>query len=91
MRHRFAIQDVAFVIGVILLIGLGVYEFSFMGSVEEDKRVEFEEMLILGGIVITCVLYLGWRRVRDQEREIQRRVIAEHRAHELAQDRKSVV
>lgn len=84
MRHRFAIQDVAFAIGVILLIGLGAYEFSFMGSVEENKRIEFEEMVIFGGVVITSILYLGWRRVRDQEREIQRRMAAEHRAHELA-------
>jgi diguanylate cyclase (GGDEF)-like protein len=84
IRHRFTIQDGAFVIGVILLAGFGAYEFSFLGSVEADKRVEFEEMLILGALIVIAVLYLGWRRVRDQEREISRRIVAERRAHELA-------
>jgi diguanylate cyclase (GGDEF)-like protein len=84
MRHRFTIQDGAFVIGVILLAGLGAFEFSLAGSVEADKRIDFMEMLILGGIVVISVLYLGWRRVRAQEREINRRIIAERRAHRLA-------
>jgi diguanylate cyclase (GGDEF)-like protein len=84
MRHRLALQDFAFVLGVVLLAGLGAYEFSFTGSVEADKRIDFEEMLLLGAVVVVAILYLGWRRVRDQEREINRRIAAERRAHELA-------
>jgi diguanylate cyclase (GGDEF)-like protein len=84
MRHRLTIQDAAFAIGIILLVGFGAYEFSFTGSIQADKRIEFEEMLILGAIIVVAILYLGWRRVRDQEREIRRRIIAERRAHELA-------
>jgi diguanylate cyclase (GGDEF)-like protein len=84
VRHRITIQDAAFVIGVILLLGFAAYEFNFTGSVEEDKRVEFEEMLILGAIIVVAILYFGWRRVRDQEREIKRRIVAERRAHLLA-------
>jgi diguanylate cyclase (GGDEF)-like protein len=84
MRHRITIQDGAFVLGVILLAGFGAYELSFTGSIEADKRVEFEEMLLLGALIIVSILYLGWRRVRDQEREISRRIAAERRAHKLA-------
>jgi len=84
LRHRVTIQDAAFVIGVVLLVGFGAYEFSFTGSVQADKRIEFEEMLILGAMIVIGILYLGWRRVMDQEREIRRRIIAERRAHELA-------
>lgn len=84
MRHRIALQDVVFALGILLLIGLAAYEFSFTGSVEEDKRVEFEEMLLFSIVVVFSILYLGWRRVRDQEREIKKRVEAERRAHELA-------
>jgi diguanylate cyclase (GGDEF)-like protein len=83
-RHRVAIQDVAFIIGVILLLGFGAYEFSFTGSIEADKRIDFTETLVLGAVIVILILYLGWRRVRDQEREIGRRVTAERRAHELA-------
>jgi diguanylate cyclase (GGDEF)-like protein len=84
MRNRVTLQDAAFVIGIILLVGLAAFEYSFTGSVQEDKRIDFEEMLALGALVVVSVLYLGWRRVRDQEREISRRIAAERRAHELA-------
>lgn len=83
-RHRSAIQDGAFVIGVILLVGFGAYELSFTGVVEPDKQIDFAETLIVGAIIVILILYLGWRRVRDLEREIKRRVTAERRAHELA-------
>lgn len=84
MRHRGSLQDAAFVLGVILLVGLAAFEFSFTGAIQEDKRIDFEEMLVLGALVVVSILYLGWRRVRDQEREIRRRIMAERRAHELA-------
>jgi diguanylate cyclase (GGDEF)-like protein len=84
MRHRYTIQDVLFAICIIMLAFLAAYEFSFTGSVETEKRIEFQEMLVVGAIIIVLVLYLGWRRVKDQEREIKQRLVAERRAHELA-------
>lgn len=84
MQHRVTMQDASFAIAIILLVGLGAYEYSFTGSIEENRRVEFEEMLLFGTVVVTSILYMGWRRVRDQEREIKRRVAAERKAHELA-------
>ena len=84
LRHRLTIQDAAFAIGILLLVGMGLYEFSLTGSLEADKRIEFEEMLLFGAVVVFSILYLGWRRVRDQEREIKRRIEAERRSHELA-------
>ena len=84
VQHRLTIQDAAFAIGIILLAGFGAFEFSFTGSVQAERRIEFEEMLILGAVIVVSILYLGWRRVRDQQREIGRRIAAERRAHELA-------
>ncbi|HTJ03321.1 MAG TPA: EAL domain-containing protein [Methylovirgula sp.] len=84
VRHRYTIQDVLFVVCIIVLAFLAAYEFSFTGSVETEKRMEFQEMLVVGAIIIVLVLYLGWRRVKDQEREIKQRLTAERRAHQLA-------
>ena len=70
VQHRITIQDVAFVIGIILLAGFGAFEFSFMGSVQEDKRIEFEEMLILGAVIVISILYLGLSVARAISRAI---------------------
>ena len=59
LQHRLTIQDVAFVIGIILLAGFGAFEFSFTGAVQQEKRIEFEEMLILGAVIVIAILYLG--------------------------------
>ena len=83
IRHRLTIQDVAFVIGIVLLIGLGAYQYFSAGSAAEDGHIKVEEVLVLGGLVIIPIVYLGWRRVKDLEREINRRIAAERRAHVL--------
>lgn len=83
-RNRIAAQDIALAIGIILLTGFVAYEATLTGSIPSEKRLEFEEMLAVGAFIVATLLYLGWRRVRDQEREIGRRMAAERRAHELA-------
>lgn len=83
-RNRIAAQDIALAIGIILLTGFVAYEATLTGSIPSEKRLEFEEMLAVGALIVATLLYLGWRRVRDQEREIGRRMAAERRAHELA-------
>jgi diguanylate cyclase (GGDEF)-like protein len=84
VRHRFGIRDAVLAIALILLLGLAAYEYSFIGAVQDERRIEFEEMLVLTAVVVGVVVYLGWRRVVDLEREIRRRLGAERRAHELA-------
>lgn len=82
MRHRVTIQDMVFVIGIVLLIGFGAYQYFSAGSDAANKRIDFEEVLVFGGLIIIPIVYLGWRRMKDLEREINRRIAAEQRAHE---------
>lgn len=84
LRHRPSIQDAILVLGAVLFAGFAAWEFSLTGSINDDKRIEFQELLFLGAIVVAGVFYFGGRRIRDQEREIDRRIVAERRAHELA-------
>jgi hypothetical protein len=84
VRHRVSIQDIALVLGVMLLAGFIAFEFSFVDNLSADKRVEFEELIALAGILIVAVSLFGWRRMVEQEREIARRIAAERRAHDLA-------
>lgn len=83
-RQRVTIQDVAVFLGIVLLIGLAAYQYSFTGSSDGDKRIEFEEALVLAGVIVVPIVYLGWRRISDLQRELSRRIAAERRAHELA-------
>ncbi|HVZ52212.1 MAG TPA: EAL domain-containing protein [Pseudolabrys sp.] len=82
VRHRVTIKDVAVVIGVVLLVGFGVYQYFAAGSATADRHIDIQEVLVLGGLVVIPIVYLGWRRVKDLEREISRRIAAERRAHE---------
>ena len=82
MRHRVTIQDVAIVIGIVLLIGFGIYQYFSASSAAGDKRIDIKEVLVFSGLLIIPIVYLGWRRVKDLEREINRRIAAERRAHE---------
>jgi len=84
VKHRFSLQDGGLAIAVIFVMGIGAYTFSFTGSLDSTKQIEFEELIILAVVVFLAILYLGWRRVREQEREINRRIAAERLAHELA-------
>ena len=49
-----------------------------------DKRIELQEAIGLGILFVVGIIYFGWRRMAEQEREITRRIAAESRAHELA-------
>jgi diguanylate cyclase (GGDEF)-like protein len=72
------------VLGTMLIAGLLGFELSLSGKLEDDKRIEFQEAVVLAGLLILAVLFFGWRRMVEQEREITRRIAAERRSHELA-------
>jgi diguanylate cyclase (GGDEF)-like protein len=83
-RHRVTIRDAVLISLVVILAGFMAYEFDFAGNFDEDKRIEFQEAIALGVILMATLIYFAWRRIAEQEREIARRVAAERRAHELA-------
>jgi diguanylate cyclase (GGDEF)-like protein len=84
MRHHRSFRDGGFIIGIIAAAGLIAFEYDFSGEMQDDKKIEFQELLALGALVVFSVFYFGWRRMVEQEREIGRRIAAERRAHELA-------
>lgn len=84
MRHRVSIQDAWLVIGTMCAVAFIGFEFDFAGDLSDDKRINFEEMLALGGVTALAILMFAYRRMVAQEREIARRIAAERRAHELA-------
>lgn len=83
-RHRVGIREVVLIICVVFTASLIVFEFDFGESMSGDKRIDFQEMIGLGAIFVGCMVYFGLRRMIEQEREIARRIVAESRAHELA-------
>jgi len=83
-RYRVGISDAVLIICLVFAAGFVVFEFEFGGSISDEKQVTFQEMIGLGILFVGCVVYFGWRRLLEQEREIARRIAAESRAHELA-------
>jgi diguanylate cyclase (GGDEF)-like protein len=83
-RHRVGLREAIVIICVVLAAGFLAFEYNFSGNITNDKQIDFQEALGLGILVIGCVVYLGWRRMIEQEREIARRIAAEKRAHDLA-------
>jgi diguanylate cyclase (GGDEF)-like protein len=83
-RHRIGIREAVLIVCVVITVGFLVFEYDFGDSISESKRIDFQEAIGLGILFIGCIVYFGWRRMLEQEREIARRVAAETRAHELA-------
>ena len=83
-HHRVSLQDAGLLAGAIIVAGLVAFEYDFSGTLPHDKRIEFQEAIALGAVTILGIIYFGWRRMIEQEREIARRIAAEQRAHELA-------
>jgi diguanylate cyclase (GGDEF)-like protein len=83
-RHRVGIREAVLIICIVFAAGFVAFEYEFGSSISGDKQVDFQEMVGLGVLFVGCTIYFGLRRMVEQEREIERRVAAESRAHELA-------
>jgi hypothetical protein len=66
-HHRVSLRDAVLVAGTIVTAGLIAFEYDFGGAVPEDKRIEFHEAIALAVIVISGLIYFGWRRMTEQE------------------------
>jgi diguanylate cyclase (GGDEF)-like protein len=83
-RHRVGIRETALLAGLIIVVGFVALHFEFGGGSSSDLQIDLYEAIVIGACFLASVIYLGWRRIADQEREIARRTDAERRAHELA-------
>src|SRR5689334_13041759 len=83
-RHFLSFRDAAILIALVLTVGYLAYQYDFSGSLAADKRIEFQEAIGLGIVFVLSLAFFGWRRINEQEHEIERRIVAERRAHELA-------
>jgi diguanylate cyclase (GGDEF)-like protein len=83
-RHRVGVREAFLIICIVFTAGFFAFEFEFGNSFSGEKQIDFQEMLALGILIVGGIVYLGWRRLIEQEREIERRIAAESRAHELA-------
>lgn len=50
----------------------------------EVKKLQVEEIFVLGSILVIGLLVFSWRRMRDREREARLRIAAEQSAHHSA-------
>src|SRR5690349_4885481 len=82
--HIVSLRDAALLIGAVLAVGIVAFEYDFSGNGLDDKRIELQEAIGLGVVFVSAMLFFGWWRIAEQEREIARRIAAERRAHELA-------
>jgi diguanylate cyclase (GGDEF)-like protein len=83
-RHRVGIREAVLIVCVVFGAGFVAFEYDLSSSISSDKQIDFQEMIGLGLLFVGCTIYFGLRRIFEQEREIERRVAAESRAHELA-------
>lgn len=88
VKHRVSIQDLGLILAVVLVLAYIAFEvdiFVTQGSVPmEQKLVELDEALLLGGVLALGLLIFAARRYMEQKREMARRIAAEGRARELA-------
>ncbi|MCP4738743.1 MAG: EAL domain-containing protein [Bosea sp.] len=88
VKHRVSIQDLGLILAVVLVLAYIAFEvdiFVTQGSVPmEQKLVELDEALLLGGVLAIGLLIFAARRYMEQKREMARRIAAEGRARELA-------
>ncbi|KRE22016.1 hypothetical protein ASE66_26570 [Bosea sp. Root483D1] len=89
VKHRVSIQDLSLIMAIVLVLTYIAFEidvFVTQGSNAplEQKLVELDEALLLGGLLSIGLLIFGARRYMEQKREMARRIAAEGRARELA-------
>jgi diguanylate cyclase (GGDEF)-like protein len=88
MKHRISIQDLSMLTLILLVLAYLVFEIDVFvtqgGMSPEQKMIELDEALLLGGVLAVGLLVFSMRRYAEQKREMARRIAAEGRARELA-------
>ena len=84
VEHRSILGDGAIIAAVMAIAGALLFLFDLQGHLSIDRRVDLDELLVLGLILGLALSCFGLRRIVAQEREIGRRIQAEARARFLA-------
>jgi len=88
MRHRISLQDLGMLGAVLLVLGYIAFEVDIFvtegSTTDEQKKIELDEALLIGGVMAVGLLAFALRRYFEQKRETARRIAAEGRARELA-------
>jgi len=82
--HRVSIGETLLLGGVVVGSGLLALRYEIDSITGGGQQIDLYEAAVVGSLFLVGILYLGWRRIADQEREIARRTVAEQRAHEMA-------
>ena len=82
------LQDGLLLAAVFAIAVMLAFEYDiFWGphaAVSQEREIELDEALALGTLLSLGLLAMSWRLLRAQRREMNRRIVAERRARELA-------
>jgi diguanylate cyclase len=87
IKHRVTIQDLVFLAGAVLSVGFLALEYDVFReevAASPRQRINQDELLALGAVLVFGLLIFAWRRMREYKKELMRRVAAEHDAHASA-------
>ena len=84
IRHRLAAQDLVFLAGALACVGYLGLEYDFFHdegiAQPSEQKLELDEILTLGAILIVGLLVFAWRRMQQYKKELMRRIEAERDA-----------
>lgn len=87
-RHKSQSRDLGIIVLGLLLAAFVCYEvdvFAHQGTLSShQKGIDLDESLLLGVLLAVSMFVYSVRRLREQRRELGRRVTAERKARELA-------
>lgn len=87
-KHRIEIRDLIFVLATFLGAGFLALEYDVFREgdivLPEEQRLELDEILSLGALLVIGLLIFSWQRIREYKKELMRRIGAEHRAEAAA-------
>jgi predicted signal transduction protein with EAL and GGDEF domain len=87
-QHRTSFKDLSLIIAMMLVASYYAWRVDIFknenGLASKDQTIEVDELLLLGGLLMTTLLIFAVRRYLEQKRETARRVAAEKLAREIA-------
>jgi diguanylate cyclase (GGDEF)-like protein len=87
-QHRTSIKDLSLIIVIMLVATYYAWRIDVFKNEDnvppKQQTIEVDELLLLGGVLMTALLIFAVRRYFEQKRETSRRVAAEKHAREIA-------
>src|ERR1700744_2065503 len=87
-QHRTSIKDLSLIIVIMLVATYYAWRIDVFKNEDnvppKQQTIEVDEMLLLGGVLMTALLIFAVRRYVEQKRETARRAAAEKHGREIA-------